>query len=329
MKLNTTYLNLNLQSPLIVSASPLSRSLDNIKRMEDAGAAAVVLYSLFEEQVHVEQQIAHYLEKNPKASSADVDALFPAHKQFEGRIEDYLTHIQKAKDAVNIPIIASLNCEHQGKMMDIAQEIEAAGADALEVNIYHIPANMDRTSEQIEDAYINMLRLLKNDVKIPLAVKLVPFFTNLTAMARRLDQGGADALVLFNRFYQPDFDPETLQMRSEIPLGHSQDSRLAAHWIAILYGSVKADLAATGGIYTAEDVVKMLMVGADVVMLASVLMQEGIEHLSTLKQALSTWLARNDYASVESVQGVFRQFLSRDVSSFEREEYIRTVMTGE
>lgn len=325
MNLNTTYLNLNLRSPLVVSASPLSRRLDNIKRMEDAGAAAVVLFSLFEEQAHVEQQVKRYLEKNPRVTAADTDALFPARKQFAGRVEDYLSHIQKAKAAVDIPIIASLNCQHQGKTLEIAQEMEAAGADAIEVNLYHIPANMDRTSEQIEDVYVNLVRVSKANVKVPVAAKLVPYFTNLSAMARRLDQAGVDGLVLFNRYYQPDFDPVTLKMRSEVTLGTSQDSRLATHWLAILCGFVRADLAATGGVYLAEDVVKKLMVGAKVVMLNSALMKDGIEQIAVLTEQLSTWLDQNDYPSVESLHGLLRQFHSRDVSTFEREAYIRAI----
>jgi dihydroorotate dehydrogenase (fumarate) len=325
MELETTYLNLQLRSPLVVSALPLSRRLDNIKRMEDAGAGAVVLFSLFEEQVDLESQVNRYLANNPKASPADTEAVFPDQKQFEGRTEDYLAHIQKAKESVDIPIIASINCKHQWRIVETAQKIEAAGADALELNVYNIPANMDRTSEQIEDKYVNTLQALKRSIGIPIAVKLVPYFTNLASMARRLDQAGADALVMFNRFYQPDLDPVTLKMRSEVTAGSSHDSRLALHWIAILSGHVRADLAATSGIYEAEDVVKMLMVGADVVMPASVLLREGIEYLETLTQDVTTWLDKNDYASLKSLKGILRQFHSRDVSDFERKEYIRAI----
>jgi len=325
MNLDTRYLNLTLRSPLVVSASPLSQSLDDIKRMEAAGAGAVVLYSLFEEQIRVEQQIRQYYRECPTATPADALLLFPAQKQFSVRLDDYLNHIARSKDAVTIPIIASLNCKSFGNWTDFAQKIEQAGADALELNIYHLPANMDQTAEQIEAAYLTILEIIKGVVKIPVAVKLTPYFTNMTTMARRLDEAKANALVLFNRFCQPDFDPKTLEMTSDIPLGHPSDSRLPLHWIAALYGYVKADLAATGGIYSAEDVVKMLMVGAKVTMLASVLLKEGIDHLRTIEQDLRTWLDQNDYNSVASLQGILRQFHSTNPSQFERTAYIRAI----
>jgi dihydroorotate dehydrogenase (fumarate) len=326
MNLNTTYLSLTLRSPLVVSASPLSQNIDNIKRMEDAGAGAIVLYSLFEEQVRMEQQLLKYYREHPKATPADAQALFPSQQQFRSGLEDYLAHIQKAKNTVEIPIIASLNCSSlDGNWTDFAHKIEEAGADALELNIYHIATDMDQSAQQIEDMYLTILKIVRAAVKIPVAVKLTPFFTNVASMARRLDQAGANALVFFNRFYQPDFDPKTLTMQSEIPLGTPQDSRLPLHWIAILYGYVRADLAATGGIYTAEDVVKMLMAGAKVTMLASVLLKEGIDHLRTLEQRLREWLDQNDYVSVSGLQGILRQFHSQNASAFERTEYLRAI----
>lgn len=326
MNLQTTYLNLTLRSPLVVSASPLSDSLDNIKRMEEAGAGAIVLYSLFEEQVRIEQQMLKYYKENPTATPADALAVFPSRRQFHIGLEDYLAHISKSKEAVSVPIIASLNCKWLGgSWIDFAQRIEQAGADALELNIYFIPTDMDWTSEQIEDMYVTTLKAVKAAVKIPVAVKLVPYFTNMAKMARLLDDAGANALVLFNRFYQPDLDPKTLSLSSDIPLGGTSDSRLPLHWIAILYGYVKADLAATGGIYTVEDVVKMLMVGAKVTMLASVLLKNGIDYLHTMERDLRTWLDQNYYDSVESLQGILRQFHSKDTSTFERTEYVRAV----
>lgn len=325
MKLNTTYLDLALRSPLVVSSIPLSGSLENIKRMEDAGAGAIVLYSLFEEQVRVEQQILSYLRDHPNASQTQALALFPTRKQFDIGLDDYLAHIQHCKEAVDIPIIASINCKSLGNWTDFAQKIESAGADALELNVYSIPTNMDRTSEQIEDMYVVITQAVKNAINIPIALKLIPYFTNMTAMARRLDVAGANALVLFNRFFQPDLDPKTLTLRSDIPLGTPQDSRLPLHWIALLYGHVKADLAATGGIYTAEDVVKMLMVGAKVTMLASALIKEDIEYLRKIEDDLCLWMEQNYYESVASLQGVLRQFHSKDPGAFERREYVRTI----
>jgi dihydroorotate dehydrogenase (fumarate) len=325
MNLDTQYLGLPLHSPLVVSASPLSQSLDNLRRMEDAGAGAVVLYSLFEEQIRVEQQILRYYREHPTATPADALALFPAQKQFPAHLDDYLDYVAAAKDAVSIPVIASLNCKSLGNWTDFAQRIEQAGADALELNVYPIPTNMDQTAEQIEAMVLTILKIVKTTVQIPVAVKLSPYFTNPASMARRLDFAGADALVLFNRFYQPDFDPVTLELKSDIALGNPSDLRLPLHWIAILYGCVKPDLAATGGIYTAEDVVKLLMVGAKVTMLASVLLKEGVDYLRTLERDLRAWMARNDYDSSDSLRGVLRQFHSRDTGAFERSEYIRAV----
>ncbi len=325
MNLNTTYLGLSLRSPLVVSSLPLSENLDNIKRMEDAGAGAVVLYSLFEEQVRVEQQILSYFKDHPGATQEHADALFPARKQFRISLNDYLAHIQKCKQAVDIPIIASLNCKSLGNWTDCAQAIESAGADALELNVYYVPTNMDRTAEQIEDMYVIIAQAVKSAVNIPVAFKLVPYFTNMAAMARRLDRAKADGLVLFNRFYQPDLDPKALRLRSDIPLGRPEDSRLPLHWIAILYGHIKADLAATGGIYTAEDVVRMLMVGARVTMLASALLKEGIEHIRKVEADLRLWLEQNYYESVVSTQGILKQFHSKDAGAFERSEYVRAI----
>ncbi len=329
MNLDTKYLNLPLHSPLVVSALPLSQNLDNIKRMEDAGAGAVVLYSLFEEQIRVERQLLHYYREHPTATPADALVLFPEQKQFPIRLEDYLSYISKAKDAVAIPIIASINCKSLGNWTDFAEQIEAAGADALELNVYHIPTNMDQTSEQIEAMYLTIVSIVKTAVKIPVAVKLAPFFTNMAGMARRLDDAGANALVLFNRFFQPDFDPRTLVLSSDIPLGSPKDSRLPLHWIATLYGYVRADLAGTGGIYTAEDVVKMLMVGAKVTMLASVLMQEGIDHLRIVERDLRLWMDQNDYDTVAGMQGILRQFHSKNSTTFERTEYVRAITSQE
>jgi len=327
MNLETKYLNLTLRSPLVVSASPLSQSLDSIKRMEDCGAGAIVLYSLFEEQIRVEQQILHYYREHPTATPADALTLFPTQRQFHVHLDDYLKHISSAKDAVAIPVIASLNCKSLGNWTDFAQQIEQAGADAL--NIYHVPTNMDQSAEQIEAMCVTLLKIVKAAIKIPVAVKLSPYFTNLANMARQLDFAGADGLVLFNRFYQPDFDPVTLELQSDIPLGTPSDSRLPLHWIAILYGYVKPDLAATGGIYSAEDVIKMLMVGARVTMLASALIREGIEHLRTIERDMRLWMDQNDYDSVAGLQGILRQFHSQNTGTFERAEYIRAVTPQE
>ncbi|MCC7450563.1 MAG: dihydroorotate dehydrogenase-like protein [Anaerolineae bacterium] len=326
MNLNTTYLGLQLRSPLVISASPLSKTVDDIKRMEDAGAGAVVLYSLFEEQVRTMRQFATYCHDHPHVSASE------AVKQFESAeypvgIDDYLNHIHHAKESVDIPIIASLNCADLGDWVEAAAKMEQAGADALELNIYFMPTDMDMTAEQAEDIYLRVLKAVKATVDIPVAVKLSPFFTNVAHMGRRLDKTGANGLVLFNRFCQPDFDPKTLRVVPNIQLSTPYDLRLPMHWIAILYGHVKADLAATGGIYTAEDVVKVLMVGAKVAMMASVLIKEGIDYLYVLDRGLREWLDQNDYGSVASLQGLVSQFNSKDPGAFERSEYVQAILS--
>lgn len=323
LSLETTYLNMRLRSPLVVSASPLSLNIENIKRMEAAGAGAVVLFSLFEEQVRNEQRRHEYLEAHPKATEANAATLYPEQQFYHLTVEEYLAHIRKAKESVGIPIIASLNAQSLGGWSECAQQIEAAGADALELNIYDWPTDMDRTADQIESNYLQILKVARESVKIPLAVKLTPFFTNVGNMARRLDQSGANALVLFNRFYQSDFEPQTLRPRLEASFGSAQDLRLALHWIAMLYGSVRADLAATGGIYNAEDVIKLLMVGAKVTLLASALLKKGIDYLLQLHKDLRHWLDENDYTSIGELQGLVSQSYHSNPAVSERAQYVQ------
>jgi dihydroorotate dehydrogenase (fumarate) len=322
MNLSTTYLGMSLHSPLVVSASPLSEDVRNVKRMEDAGAGAIVLFSLFEEQVRTDWQVLSFFRPHPLGGRHEIPV---SSEQFHTDLDGYLTHIRTCKEAVDIPIIASLNCTSLGTWIEFAHQIEQAGADALELHIHFIPTDMDSTSEQIEDLYCRILKAVKSVVGIPVAVKVSPFFTNMMRMARRLDSAGANALVLFNRFFQPDFDPQTLQVQSTLQLSTSADSRLPLHWIAILHRRIKGDLAATSGIHTAEDVVKMLMVGAKVTMLASALLREGIEQLRTIEQALCEWMDKNSYTSISELQGLVSQFNSRDPSAFERVEYLRTI----
>lgn len=325
MNLTTTYLGFSLRSPLVVSASPLSASIDNIKQMADMGASAVVLFSFFEEQVQAEQQKLNAHTFQPLATPAEIQGLFGASHRFRADLDGYLSHIRKAKESVSIPIIASLNCTSPGTWMDFAQRIEEAGADALELNIFSIPTDIDATAAQIEDRYIRLVKMVKGKVNIPVAVKLSPFFTNLAHFARNLDQAGAGALVLFNRFYEPDLDPRTLQIQPSVVLSTSQDLRLPMHWIALLHKRIRADLAATGGIHTAEDVVKLLMVGAKVTMLASVLFQNGISYLRILEQNLVAWMEQNNYESVSALHGLVSRFNSRNPSAFERAQYIRAI----
>jgi len=325
MDLSTKYLGLNLRTPLMVSASPLSHEIDGIRRLEDAGASAVVLHSLFEEQLRQERvALEHHLEAGTESFAESV-SYFPRPAEFQTGPEGYLKHILRAKAAVNIPVIASLNGATLGGWTQFAQQIEQAGADAIECNIYFLPTRMDQTSEQVEKIYLDILRAVKSSVHIPVAVKLGPFFSSMANMAKRLDDAGADGLVLFNRFYQPDIDLENLEPRPNVLLSTPQDLRLPLTWIGILYGRVKACLAATSGIHEAEDAIKMLMVGASVTMMCSVLLREGCDHLRFVERQLKQWMADHEYESVRQMQGSMSQIRSSDPGAFERAQYMRAV----
>jgi dihydroorotate dehydrogenase (fumarate) len=327
MDLTTRYMGLNLRSPLVPSASPLSDELDNIKRMEDAGAAAVVLHSIFEEQVRSELETVEYHMMYGTDSFPESLTYFPKPAEFMSGPEAYLGEIRRAKDAVHIPIIASLNGAALGGWVDYAKQIQQAGADALELNIYSIPTEMDRTAAEIEQTYIDIVKAVKSVVSIPVAVKLSPFFSNMANMAKRLDQAGANALVLFNRFYQPDINLETLEVQAHINLSTAHEMRLPLRWLAILYGRIKADLAATTGIHTVEDALKILMVGADVTMLCSALMSKGLGAIREIETGISQWLAEHDYQSVRQLQGTMSQKYCADPAAFERAQYMRAIMS--
>jgi dihydroorotate dehydrogenase (fumarate) len=325
MDLSTTYLGLKLPSPLVVSASPLSRDVDGICRLEDAGASAVVLYSLFEEQLHQEEADLHYHMAAGTESFAESLTYFPQATEFHTGPEGYLNHIRKAKAAVGMPVIASLNGSTLGGWTKFAAEIERAGADAIECNIYYIPTDPKITAADVEKTYLDIVRTVKQTVTIPVAVKLSPFFSNLSNFARRLDDTGADALVLFNRFYQPDIDLEELEIRPNVLLSTPQSLRLPLTWIGILYGRIRASLAATGGVHGAEDVVKLLMVGANVTMLCSSLMRHGVNHLRHVERALREWMEEHEYESVAQMQGSMSQLRCPDPGAFERAQYMRAV----
>jgi len=323
MDLSTTYLGMNLRTPLVPSASPLSEEIDNIKRMEDSGASAVVLHSLFEEQLRLERyELYHHLSYSTN-SFAEALSFFPEPTEFHVGPEIYLDHIEQAKKEVDIPIIASLNGVSVEGLLDYSQQIEQAGADALELNLYYIPTDMGLSSDQIESTYINILKTIKSKINIPVALKLSPFFSNMSYVAKRFEQSGADALVLFNRFYQPDIDLETLEVRPNIILSTPHALRLPLTWISILYGRIKVDLAATSGIHTAEDVIKMLMVGANITMLCSVLLRDGIEQIGSIEQDLLEWMEEHEYESVKQMQGSMSQINCEDPSAFERSQYMR------
>ena len=325
MDLSTKYLGLQLRTPLVASASPLSQEIDGIRSLEDAGASAVVLYSLFEEQL---RQEALELERDLNAgteSFAESLTYFPQSGEFHTGPEGYLNHIRKAKEAVDIPIIASLNGATLGGWTKYAKQIEQAGADAIECNIYFIPTNMAVSGSDAELLYTDILREVKTAVHIPVAVKLSPFFSNLANMAKRLDQMGTDGLVLFNRFYQPDIDLEALEIKPNVLLSGPQDLRLPLTWIGILYGRIRANLAATSGVHGPQDVIKLLMVGADVTMMCSALLRHGIGHLRHVEQGVREWMEGHEYESVQQMQGSMSQLRCPDPGAFERAQYMRAV----
>jgi len=325
MDLTTSYLGLKLRTPLVAAASPLSEDVDNIKRMEDAGAPAVVLYSLFEEQLRTDRaELVHHLEHGTE-SFAEALTYFPEPEEFHLGPEEYLQHIVKAKKATRIPIIASLNCSSTGGWTKYAKQIKQAGADALELNIYYIPTNLNLPSGEVEQTYLSILAAVKSEVKMPVAVKLSPFFSNFANMAQRLDEAGANGLVLFNRFYQPDIDLETLEVKPNILLSTPMAMRLPLRWIAILYRRLNASLAATSGIHRATDVLKMLMAGADVTMLCSALIRHGVRQIGVIEREMVAWMEEHEYESVTQLKGSMSQKNCADPATFERAQYMRAI----
>ena len=323
--LTTTYLGLKLRTPLVSSASPLAQEVSGVRSLEDAGASAIVLPSLFEEQLRLESLELDSRLSAGTESFAEAISFFPEPSEFHLGPEEYLEHIRKAKAAVDVPVIASLNGSTVGGWIQYAKQIEQAGADALECNIYFIPTDMELTGARVEQTYIEILHAVKSAVSIPVAVKLSPFFSNMANLAKRLDEERADGLVLFNRFYQPDIDLEELEIKPNVLLSTPQALRLPLTWIGILYGRVRANLAATSGVHTSEDVLKMLMVGADVTMLCSVLFRKGTYHLREIEKGVVTWMEEHEYESVKQMRGSMSQLRCPDPSAFERAQYMRAI----
>jgi dihydroorotate dehydrogenase (fumarate) len=327
MDLTTTYLGLNLRSPIVPSAAlPLSEDIDTIKRLEDAGAAAVVLHSLFEEQLLREKfELHHHLEYGTE-SFAEALSYFPEPDEFHVGPELYLKHIQQAKAATNIPIIGSLNGFSSGGWVEYAQLIQEAGADAIELNIYYVPTDFEMTGAQVEQNYIDTLSEVKKEVTIPVALKLSPFFSNMANMAKRLSETGADGLVLFNRFLQPDINPEDLEIEVGSVLSSTHDLRLPMRWIAILYGRIdNCDLAATSGVQRGHDVIKLLMAGASVTQVCSTLLRHGIGHIQVMEEEINHWMEEHGYESVKQMQGSMSQLHCEDESAYERAQYMRAI----
>ena len=323
--LSTSYLGLSLKNPLVVSPSPLCEDLGAIRKMEDAGASAVVLHSLFEEQLTIDSQDLDRFLTSGTESFAEALSYFPDMGQFKLGPEAYLEHIQKAKKAVKIPIIGSLNGVSTGGWVSFAKKIEQAGADALELNVYYIATDPDMSGAQVEQMYADLVRDVRASLKIPIAVKLGPYFSSMASVARRLDQAGANGLVLFNRFYQPDFDLEKLEVIPNLNLSRSEELRLRLCWVAILSGRIKADMAITGGVHTAEDVIKSMMVGAKVAMMTSALLKNGIEHLKTVREGIAAWMEKHEYASIRQMQGSMSQKSVAEPAAFVRANYMKVL----
>ena len=326
MDLTTNYLGLKLRTPLVPSAcGPLSNTLEKIRALEDAGASAIVLYSLFEEEIlHESQELDYYLTQGSYSHAEALD-YFPDPRVFDLTPDRYLDHLRRAKDAVDIPVMGSLNGVSSGGWIRYAKEIEQTGADALELNIYYIPTSLDLPGVQVEQMYVNVLEDVKKSVRIPVAIKLGPYFSNMAHMARRLCTAGADGLVLFNRFYQPDIDLEQLEVVPNVLLSTPQAMRLPLRWIAILHGRIEASLAATSGIHSAEDAIKMLMAGADVTMLCSTLLKNGVGHIRSLEQDLIRWMEEHEYDSVKLMKGSLSQKSCAHPAAFERANYMKAL----
>ena len=323
--LRTDYLGLKLKSPLVVSSSPFSESIENILRLEEAGAAAVVLPSIFEEQLALESNALDHDLTHGTESYMESLSYFPAYDDYRQGQDAYLSLLHQAKRRCEIPIIASLNGATAGGWIRFAKEIEQAGADALELNTYSLATGFLKTSAMIEEGIVDLVYRVKQSTNIRLAVKLSPQFTSIPHLARQLDEAGADALILFNRFYQPDFDIENLNIIPKLILSRPEELLLRLHWVAILYGHLRAELAITGGVHSAEDVLKSIMAGAQVAMTVSALLKHGTSHLTTMQADLVRWMEEHEYESIRQMRGSLSRRAVPDPSAFERGNYIRTL----
>ena len=323
--LSTRYLGLKLSNPLVVAASPLSKELPNLRQMEDSGASAIVLYSLFEVQINLESnEIDRFLWDGADVS-AESTTMYPSLDNVNIGPDAYLEHIRAAKQSVSIPVIASLNGVSRGGWVSYARELQQAGADAIELNVYFIPTDAASTSDEIERLYLDLVKEVRQTVTIPIAVKVGPFFSSFANMAQRLEAAGANGLVIFNRFYQPDFDLDTLEVTPSLSLSRSGELLLRLHWAAMLHGHIHADIAITGGVHTTEDVVKSMMAGAQVTMLASALLLHGIGYLRPLRNQLESWLEHHEYESIRQMQGSMSQMNVPNPKAFQRANYMKVL----
>ncbi|HEY7910708.1 MAG TPA: dihydroorotate dehydrogenase-like protein [Blastocatellia bacterium] len=323
MDMRTEYMGMTLKNPLVPSSSPLSHSVESIKRLEDAGASAVVMYSLFEEQITSESFYLDYYLSHGTDSFAESLSFFPDLQSYNVGPDEYLELIRRAKESVDIPIIGSLNGTSTGGWIDYAALIQEAGADALELNVYYIPTSTYLMGAEVEYIYTDILHDVKNAIEIPVAMKLSPYFSSTANMAQKLADGGAEALVLFNRFYQPDLDIENLEVISHLSLSTSDDLRLPLRWVAILFGRVGTDFAITSGVHTYEDVIKGLMAGAKVTMMAAELLKNGPERMSEILAGVERWMTEHEYTSVAQMIGSMSQKNVVEHAAFERANYMK------
>jgi dihydroorotate dehydrogenase (fumarate) len=323
--LTTAYLGLRLENPVVCSSSPLCQDLGSLKRMEEAGAAAVVLHSLFEEQILIESNdLVHNLEYGTDVYAESL-SYFPNMVDYNLGPEGYLEHLREAKALLRIPVIASFNGTTRGGWIDFARQIQEAGADALELNLYFLPANAALTGVDLEDRYIDIVREVCKELRIPVAVKLGPFFTAPANIGLRLANAGARGLVLFNRFYQPDLDLDTMEVRPRLTLSTPDELLLRLHWVAMLYGQVQADLAVTGGVHSGRDVVKVLLAGGSAAMTTSALLKQGVEHIKTMLDEFSEWVNEHEYKSVEQMRGSMSLAAVPDPTAYERANYLKVL----
>lgn len=325
LDLTTTYLGMTLNSPLVVSSNPLCANLDSLRQLEAAGAGAVVLPSLFEEQIVREDLGLQYYLEQTQQELPDALQNIPDMEEYNRGVDGYLTLIYRAKQGLEIPVIASLNGSSSGGWVRYARLLEAAGADALELNVYDVPTQADISAYELEAMYVRLVKSVRGSINIPVAVKLSPFFTSVPHVARQLDEAGATGLVLFNRFYQPDFDLEAVKATPNLQLSDSAELRLRLRWVAILYGQVRCSLAVTGGVHTAQDALKAIFGGAQVAMVASVLLKYGPDYLARLLADLTRWLEGHGHTSLRDIRGQLSLQVTGDASAFERANYIQVL----
>ncbi len=321
--LTTNYLGLKLANPLVPSASPLSKDIDSARRLEDAGASALVMYSLFEEKIESEAQQMERFFYQQAIGHGEADSFHPVSNNIQTYQEKYLTHLQKLKSALSIPVIASLNGTSLNGWVDYGQQLEQAGADALELNIYHLAANGEESSDAVENRYLDILRELKAHVSVPIAMKISAQFSSPIHFAKRLEAAGANGITIFNRFYQPDIDLDTLQVVPKLELSSASEALLRIRWTALLYGRTTLSIGVTGGFHETPDIVKALLAGADVVQLCSVLLKEGVGRLTEILTELEYWLIEHEYKSIEQLKGSVSQQNAIDPSAYERANYVQ------